>query len=87
MLKRKRELVVLFLLSSGCLVTVNVLWLFLRVPWTVNVLWLFLRLPWVGLPCLIVVFSDHTHLLFGLYGLKQSLSGSVIKCNLSKRLI
>ena len=32
-LKRKRELVALLLLSFRCLVTVNVLWLFLAVPW------------------------------------------------------
>ena len=50
-LTRKRELVALLLLSLGCLVTVNVLWLFLMVPW-------------VGLHCVIVVFPDHTHLLF-----------------------
>ena len=31
-----------------------------------NVLWLFLTVPWVGLQCAIVVFADHTHLLFGL---------------------
>ena len=31
-LKRKRELVALLLLSYGCLVAVNVLWLFLMVP-------------------------------------------------------
>ena len=49
-LKRKRELVDLLLLSYGCLVTVNVLWLFLSVPW-------------VGLQCVIVVFPDHTHFL------------------------
>ena len=49
--KRKREQVVLLLLSYGCLVTVNVLWLFLTVPW-------------VGLQCAIVVFPDHTHLPF-----------------------
>ena len=50
-LERKRELVVLLLVSFGCLVTVNVLWLFLTVLW-------------VGLQCVIVVFPDHTHLLF-----------------------
>ena len=50
-LERKRELVALLLLSYGRLVTVNVLWLFLTVPW-------------VGLQCVIVVFPDHTHLLF-----------------------
>ena len=31
---------------------------------TVSVLWLFLTVPWVGLQCVIVVFPDHTHLLF-----------------------
>ena len=50
-LKRKRKLVALLLLSYRCIVTMNVLWLFLRVPW-------------VGLQCVIVVFPDHTLLLF-----------------------
>ena len=50
-LTRKIELVALLLLSFGCLVTVNVLQLFLTVP------------P-VGLQFVIVVFPDHTHLLF-----------------------
>ena len=50
-LKRKRRLVALLLLSCRCIVTINVLWLFLMVPW-------------VGLQCVIVVFPDHTHLLF-----------------------
>ena len=50
-LTKKRELVALPLLSLGCLVTVNVLWLFLTVPW-------------VGLQSEIVLFPDHTHLLF-----------------------
>ena len=31
---------------------------------TINVLWLFLTMPYVGLQCMIVVFPDHTHLLF-----------------------
>ena len=39
------------LLSYGCLVTVDVLSIFLTVPW-------------VGLQCVIVIFPDHTHLLF-----------------------
>ena len=47
---RNRELVALLLLSFGCLVTVNVLWPFLTVPW-------------VGLQCVIVVFPDYTHFL------------------------
>ena len=47
----KRELVALLLLSFGWLVTVNVLWLFLT-------------LLWVGLLCVIVVFPDHTNILF-----------------------
>ena len=46
-LKRKRKLVALILLSYRCLVTVNVLWLF---P----------MMLWVGLQCVIVVFPDHT---------------------------
>ena len=49
--KRERELVALLLLTHGCLVTVNVLWLFLT-------------MPWVGLQYVIVVFHDHTHLPF-----------------------
>ena len=44
----KRELV-----SSWCLVTVSVLWLFCTVPC-------------VGLRCMIVVFPDHNHLLFSI---------------------
>ena len=47
----KRELVVLLLLSDRCIVTINVLWLFFTVPW-------------VGLQWMIVVFTDHTNLLF-----------------------
>ena len=53
-LKRKRKLVALLILSYRCIVTINVLWLFLTEQW-------------VGLQYLIVVFPDHTHLLFGLY--------------------
>ena len=45
-LKRKRELDALLLLSFLCLVTVNVLWLFLMVLW-------------ISLKCVIVVFPDH----------------------------
>ena len=30
----------------------------------VDVLLVFLVVPWVGLQCVILVFSDHTHLLF-----------------------
>ena len=29
---------------------------------TVNLLWLFLEVTWVSLQCVIVEFSDHTHL-------------------------
>ena len=45
----KRELVALLSLSSWCLVMV---------------VWLFLAVPWVCLRFVIVVFLDHTHLLF-----------------------
>ena len=47
----KRELVAFLNLSSWCLTLVMVEWLFLAVPWG------FLRF-------VIVVFPDHTHLLF-----------------------
>ena len=45
----KRELVALLCLSSWCLAIV---------------VWLFLAVPWVCQQFVIVVFSDHTHLLF-----------------------
>ena len=48
-LTRKRELIALLLLTFECLVTMNILWLFLAVPW-------------VCLQCEIVVFPDHSHL-------------------------
>ena len=44
----KRELVALLCLPSRCLVIV----------------WLFLMMPWVCLQFVIVVHSDHTHLVF-----------------------
>ena len=47
-LKKKRKLVTLLLLSYRCIVIINVLWLFLTVLW-------------VGLQCVIVVFPDNTH--------------------------
>ena len=50
-LTRKGELVALLLLSFWCLVTVNVLYLFLMVTW-------------VGLQFMTVVFPDHSHLRF-----------------------
>ena len=50
-LKRKRKLVALLLLSYRYIVAINVLWFFLT-------------MPWVSLQCVIVVFPDHTHLLF-----------------------
>ena len=52
-MKKKREMVVLLLLSYGYLVTVNVQWLFLL-------------MQWVGPEFMIVVFPDHTHSLPGL---------------------
>ena len=52
-LKRKRKLVALLLLSYRCVVTINGLWFFLT-------------MPWIGLQCVIVVFPDHTHLPFGI---------------------
>ena len=60
-LTRKRELFALLLLSVGCQVTVNILWLFLTVPL-------------VGLQCVIMVFPDHTHFLFNSFLLSQRYS-------------
>ena len=51
-MKRKRTLVALLLFSYICMVTVNIMWLFLMVPG-------------IGLQCVIVVFPDHTH--FSIY--------------------
>ena len=45
----KRELVALLSLSSWC---------------PMIVVWLFLAVPWVCLQFVIVVFLDHTHLLY-----------------------
>ena len=62
-LKRKRKLVALLLLSYRCIVTINVLWLFLTVPWVI-------------LQGVIVVFLDHTYLLLEFH--KQCTSTTVI---------
>ena len=51
-MKRKGKLVALLLFSYRCIVTTNVLWLFL------------LTVPYVGMQCVIVAFPDHTHLRF-----------------------
>ena len=50
-LKSKRKLVAFLLLSYICIVTINIMWLFLT-------------LPWVGLQYVSVVIPDHTHILF-----------------------
>ena len=54
----KREQVALLSLSSWCLVMV---------------VWLFLAVPWVCLWFVIVVFPDHTHLLFSMQAVKAGL--------------
>ena len=53
-LKRKRRLVALLLLSYICIDTINDLWLFLMVPW-------------VGLQCVIVVYPDHSQFISDLF--------------------
>ena len=50
-LKRKRKLVALPVLSYRCIATINVLCLFLT-------------MSWVGLQSVTLVFPDHTHLPF-----------------------
>ena len=54
LVNRKRKLFASLLYSYRCIVTINVLCLFLTVPC-------------VGLQCVIVVLHDHTHLHFGAY--------------------
>ena len=49
-LKRNRKLFALLFLSYRSIVTINVMWLFLTVPW-------------VGLQYVIVICPDHTHFL------------------------
>ena len=60
----KRELDALLCSSSWSFVIVIALLLFLAVPW-------------VGLQCLIVAFSDHTHLLL-LYHASSNLPSSLL---------
>ena len=50
-LKWKLKLVALLFLSYRCIITINVRWLSVTVPW-------------VGLQCVIVFFPGHTHLRF-----------------------
>ena len=50
-LEKEGKRVILLFLSYRCIITINVLWFFLTVPW-------------VGLPSVIVIFPDHSHLLF-----------------------
>ena len=64
-LMRKRKLVALLLLSYRCIVTLDVLLLFLSVPW-------------VGLRSVIVVFPDHTHLLIFIFIRARSAHESLI---------
>ena len=49
--KKKRKLVASLLWSYSFIIDINVLMVFLMVLW-------------VGMQCVIVVFPDHTHLLF-----------------------
>ena len=61
----KRELIALLNLSSWCLVMVE---------------WLFLVVPRGCLQFVIVVFPDHTHLLFFLYIINTKICMVVAKC-------
>ena len=49
----ERKLVALLLLSYRCIVSINVLGLVLT-------------MPWVGLQCVILVFPNHSYLLFAI---------------------
>ena len=39
-------------------------WLLSLSSWCLVIVWLFLSVPWVCLQFVIVIFPDHTHLLF-----------------------
>ena len=67
-LKGKTELLALLGLSSWCLLMV---------------VWLFLLVPWVCLWLLIVVFPNHTHLLFLLF--LELLERLILVTNLKKK--
>ena len=67
-------LVALLLLSYRCLVTVNVLWLLLTVPL-------------VGLQCVIVVFPDHTHLLYVIGSCFKRQHSEILKENRSHFIV
>ena len=57
-------------MKFGCNAQINFCYFFRSlnlVLVAIYVLWLFLAVPWVGLRCVIVVFPDHTHLLFNFY--------------------
>ena len=66
-LKRKRKLVPLLLLFKRCIDSVNFLWFLLTVPW-------------VGRQCVIVVFSDHTHLLFDCWAFPSQATVVILYC-------
>ena len=66
-LKWEWKLVALILLSYRCIVSINVLWLFLKVLW-------------VGLQYAIVVCPDHTHLYFSLAVVYLLLSVALMVC-------
>ena len=71
-LKWKIESVALLLLSIRC-------------PVTVNVLWFFLTVLWVGLQCVVMVFLDHSHLLFA--SSRLTVSGGNMLCPLARHFI
>ena len=52
-MKRKKKLVALLVLSYICIATINILWLFLAVPW-------------VNLQYVIVVCPDHTFTFYNI---------------------
>ena len=66
---KKKKLVALLLLSYRCVTN------------TINLLWLFLTVPWVGLQCVIVVFPGHTHLLSDVWANSVNPETRVLHCN------
>ena len=44
-------------------------------------MWLLLTVQWLGLQCMVVLFPDHTHSLFGIYKCSVVLPHGAIGCS------
>ena len=72
---RKRELVVVLLLSFRCLVTVNLIHVYL-----------FPVVPWLGLQCVNVVFPVHTHFFLRFHKYRKVTLNPLL-CNIARKSV